>query len=914
MSDQGVGLSRPAAPRYLVALAAVVTAFALRLLLTPLTGTGAPFALFFAAVLVTSLYVGAGPGLFALVTSLPIAAYVFVVRAGYPVHEAVTQALLYGIDGLIVVYIAHLTTRRRRTLDQANAELQRLSSEAARTAAYTRDVIELAPDAFFQANLDARYIDVNRAACRLLGYDRDELLGMTIFDLIPAEDAARLEADRHEMLQPGARIQSEWRLKRKDGTDVPVEVSANILADGRWHAFVRDISERKRVEDQRQVFVSLLDNSVDFIGIADPAGKPIYLNAAGRRMIGLTPDFPVEALQIQDCYPPEIRSFVSDVLLKTTVERGVWSGDTFFRNFETDERIPVSDTHFLIRDRSGERILGMGTVTRDVSEARRSADERERLLAAEQAARRQMEGAIAQLRESEERFRLTIDEAPIGMALVTLDGTFARVNRVLCEITGYAAEELTKLRFQDITHPDDLGTDVALSEQLARGEIPRYQLEKRYIRKDGSVVDVMLSGSVLRGLDNAPRYYIAQVEDISERKRAETALRRSEAKFSGIVSIATDAIISVDANQRITVFNEGAEQIFGYAKQDMIGTRLERLLPDRYRTAHHGSFAAFAAGDANARSMAEQREVYGLRKNGDEFPAEASISKVTVGTETFFSVVLRDMTYRKSVETALERAVAARDVVLGIVAHDLRNPLSLITMTANAMRRRPGNKPDRRDGETPEVILRAAKRMNQLVEDLLDVARVEAGQLRVEFTLLLAADLARDAVVMQRPLADASGVAISLEVDPNVVTAWGDRRRLLQVFDNLIGNAIKFTPSGGRIVMRVAMKNADVMFSVTDTGVGIASETVPHLFDRFWQATTRAGRLGAGLGLPITKGIVEAHAGRIWVESEEGRGTTFFFTIPASQGSAGDDYGLVALSRDERAQVVPKPADASAEL
>ena len=914
MNDQVARLSRRASARYLVALGAVVTAFALRILLTPLTGTGAPFVLFFAAVLLTSLYLGTGPGLAALVTSLPIAAYMFVVRAGYPVDQAAFQALLYAVDGVIVVYITHLTTQRRRTLDQANAELQRLTTEAERASAHTHQVIELAPDAFFQANLDARLTDVNRAACRLLGYDRDELLGMTIFDIIPAADAARLEATRDDLLVPGATIKSEWRLKRKDGTLVPVEASANILDDGRWQAFIRDISERKRVEDQRQVFVSLLDNSVDFIGIADPTGKPIYLNAAGRRMIGLSPDFPVEELQILDCYPPEIRSFVNDVVLKTVVERGVWSGETFFRNFETHDRIPVSDTHFLIRDASGGRLLGMGTVTRDISEARRHADERERLLAAEQAARRQLEAAIAQLRESEERFRLTFDEAPIGMALVGLDGTFARVNRVLCEITGYAAEELTKLTFHDITHADDLDTDVALSKQLAGGEIPRYQLEKRYIRKDGSLVDIMLSGSILRGPGHAPLYYIAQVEDISERKRVERALRRSEAKFSGIVSIAADAIISVDRDQRITVFNAGAEQIFGYSQQEMIGTSLERLLPDRYLAGHSASLAAFAAGDAIARTMAGRREVYGLRKSGAEFPAEASISKVTVGSETFFSVVLRDITDRKSVEAALERAVAARDVVLGIVAHDLRNPLSLITMAANGMRRRPGDEPDRRNGKTSEVILRAAQRMNQLIEDLLDVARIEAGQLSVEFATLLAADLARDAVEMQRPLAEASGVTISLEVEPDVKTAWGDHRRLLQVFDNLIGNAIKFTQSGGGIVVRVAVTNGDVMFSVTDTGRGIAADAVPHVFDRFWQAAVGARRLGAGLGLAITKGIVEAHGGRIGVESEVGRGTTFFFTIPASQRSAGHGNGLVSPSRDERAQVASKPADASAEL
>jgi PAS domain-containing protein len=162
---------------------------------------------------------------------------------------------------------------------------------------------------------------------------------MRIFDIIPAEDAARLEATRHDLLVPGATIKNEWRLKRKDGTLVPVEASANILDDGRWQAFVRDITERRRIEDQRQVFVSLLDNSVDFIGIADPAGKPIYLNAAGRRMIGLAPDFPVEQLQIQDCYPPELRSFVSDVLLKTMVERGVWQ---VIRSFRTSRRMSES--------------------------------------------------------------------------------------------------------------------------------------------------------------------------------------------------------------------------------------------------------------------------------------------------------------------------------------------------------------------------------------------------------------------------------------------------------------------------------------------------------------------------------------------------------------------------------------------
>src|SRR5262249_58198012 len=142
------------------------------------------------------------------------------------------------------------------------------------------------------------------AACEMLGYERDELLGKTIFDIIPAEDAARLKSVRENLLVPGRVERSEWNLIRKNGTFVPVEVSAHILPDGRWQAFVRDISLRKRTEDERQVFVSFLENSPDFIGIADPNGNPLYLNPSGRRMVGLPADYSIEHTRIPDYYPP----------------------------------------------------------------------------------------------------------------------------------------------------------------------------------------------------------------------------------------------------------------------------------------------------------------------------------------------------------------------------------------------------------------------------------------------------------------------------------------------------------------------------------------------------------------------------------------------------------------------------------
>jgi len=191
MSAHAERLLKHTATRYLAAVAAVAAALLLRMLLEPITGNGARFVLAFAAVLVVSLFVGVGPGVLTLALSVPLTAYFSVTRAGTPVSQAVIQALLYVVDGLIILYVASIVTKKRRSLDDANRELRRLTDEAAQAEARARQVIELSPDAFFLANLEARFTDVNHAASDMLGYTREELLGKTIFEIIPAEDAQR---------------------------------------------------------------------------------------------------------------------------------------------------------------------------------------------------------------------------------------------------------------------------------------------------------------------------------------------------------------------------------------------------------------------------------------------------------------------------------------------------------------------------------------------------------------------------------------------------------------------------------------------------------------------------------------------------------------------------------------------------
>ncbi|HEY5414563.1 MAG TPA: GAF domain-containing sensor histidine kinase, partial [Gemmatimonadaceae bacterium] len=233
--------------------------------------------------------------------------------------------------------------------------------------------------------------------------------------------------------------------------------------------------------------------------------------------------------------------------------------------------------------------------------------------------------------------------------------------------------------------------------------------------------------------------------------------------------------------------------------------------------------------------------------------------------------------YRASVE-----ATQHRDQVLGVVAHDLRNPLSTILMQTAA-----------RSRKSNEVVHRAATRMNRLIQDLLDVSLIEMGQLPIQPARLSGGELVVEAVETQKMLATSASVELRLDVGKDVAEVWGQHDRLLQVFENLIGNAIKFTTAGGWITVGAESNDQEVVFWVADSGGGIAPGDIPHVFDRFWQAT-RGDRRGAGLGLPITKGIVEAHGGRIWVESTLGRGSTFYFSIPRALPTADQPSGVPA--------------------
>lgn len=569
-----------------------------------------------------------------------------------------------------------------------------------------------------------------------------------------------------------------------------------------------------------------------------------------------------------------------------------------------------------IPDLVGDTVRGFFVLVTDISEIKR---------------------AHRALEESEARFSRTIDEAPIGMALVALDGRFLRVNRTLCEIVGYAPEELTGLTFQSITHPADLDTDLALAAKLARGEIPRYQLEKRYIRKDKSTVDVMLSGSVVRSADGTPIHYVAQVEDITERKRLarhqsflaeigevlassldydETLTKIAQLAARELADVCIVDIIEDDASvRRLNVASRDPRKanVCDVLKRRPIDRNRPYLL--REVLAHGQSvlmerpspetIAAFSQNEEHLQALKalDIRSLIGvpLIARGRLLGAIALVSSAPDRTFGPADVRLAEELARRaalSIDNArlyreARMAARARDEVLGIVAHDLRNPLNAILLQTQLMRRLRGSHGTR---DPSGAIERAALRMNRLIQDLLDVTRMEAGRLSLSRDRVDAGQVIQESAEMHQPLAASALLKLEVESSGPLPAVWGDRDRLLQAFENLIGNAIKFTARGGRVVIGASSNDGEVVFFVRNSGAGIPPESVPKLFDRFWQGHG-GERMGAGLGLAITKAIVEGHGGRIWVESAPGKDTTFLFTIPTFRDERVGDGGAGRSAR-----------------
>jgi PAS domain S-box-containing protein len=370
----------------------------------------------------------------------------------------------------------------------------------------------------------------------------------------------------------------------------------------------------------------------------------------------------------------------------------------------------------------------------------------------------QLENTLNELKASEERFRVTFENAAVGIAHLSPDGQWLLVNRKLCNIIGYSSEELTKLNFQDITYPDDLKIDFQYINRMLSGEINTYSIEKRYIRKNGLPVWISLIVSLVRDSSNAPKYFITIVKDITDRKRLESELQEKAAE-------------AINANR-------------------------------------------------------------------------------------------------------------AKDEIISIISHELRTPLTAALGWARLLQT---GKLDQATAEQAvAVIERNIRAQERLVNDLLDVGRMITGKMAVDVGNVELIKVIEGSLETVGPFAEEKNIKIETKLDQMISPISGDPHRLQQVLLNLLTNAVKFTPNGGKIRVELSQTDSYVEISVIDSGKGIGPDFLPYVFDRFRQEeSSNKGKRGLGLGLPIASHIVKLHGGTINVESKGiGHGATFTVRLP----------------------------------
>ena len=498
------------------------------------------------------------------------------------------------------------------------------------------------------------------------------------------------------------------------------------------------------------------------------------------------------------------------------------------------------------------------------------------------------------LSDSEERFRTLVGNVPgvIFRCDIDADWTMDYLSDEIEELVGYPASDFiqNKVRtYASIVHPED---QKSLEDEvdLAVKEDRPYTTEYRVVHRDGSIRNVVERGQAIVGRDGEYKLDGA-IFDITERRQNEN----ERLKLAAIVESSGDAIMAASLDGILTSWNSGAENLFGYEAEEVLGKPISILAPPDRAKEPRAYFEKVLAGEAITGVETVRR-----RKDGTLVDVSFTYSPLRDATGAIVgaSAIAQDITERRKAGAERERLLQElaeqnerlreldrlKDEFVALVSHELRTPLTSIRGYLELVLEEEAGDLTDEQRQFLGVVERNAHRLLALVGDLLFLAQVEAGKLSLEVGAVDLSSIAAETVETARPLAEEKGVTLTLASGPLPLLA-GDRGRLGQLLDNLVSNGIKFTPSGGRVDVRVRGDQGVAVIEVRDTGMGIPTGEQQHLFERFFRTSkaTEQAIPGTGLGLAISKAIVNAHGGRITVSSEEGEGATFRVALPVRQ-------------------------------
>jgi len=514
--------------------------------------------------------------------------------------------------------------------------------------------------------------------------------------------------------------------------------------------------------------------------------------------------------------------------------------------------------------------------------------------------------------ETVQRLHAIVEASPVAIIALDGDGCVHMWNRSAERVFGWREDEV--IGHSNPTVPPDLQQEFrSLIQSRMQGEAQE-GFETTRVRKDGELIDVSVWSAPLHDSAGNITGVMTEVVDITERKRAEREkaqlLAREQAaraeagiekRYRKLLEAAPDAILEVDGTGRIVLVNVQAEKLFGCARSELLGKSVEFLIPERFQGPHPGHRKDYFAHPI-MRPMGTGLDLYAKRADGSEFAVDVTLSPYEAEGGDRVICVVRDVTERKRAEEQIrtlnqqlveankglelqnrevEKATRLKDEFLASMSHELRTPLNAIIGFSDLLAEQGAVQFSSKQKRFVGHIQQGARHLLELINDILDLSKIEAGHLELKYEDFNVSAAAAEILATVRPMATAKNIQMANTV-PDGLFLYADRLRFKQVLYNLLSNAIKFTAAGGYVSFETCSASGAFCFCVADTGIGIPREEHDAIFSTFHQVgtTTKGVREGTGLGLAITKRLVEQHGGRIWVDSEPGKGSRFCFSMP----------------------------------
>ena len=763
--------------------------------------------------------------------------------------------------------------KQKRTIEAVARKYKLLYDRLWASEDKYKDLVESANSIILKVDTKGIITFMNRYGLNFFGYTEEEIIGRNaIGTLIPWMDSSGSDLSgmvEAIMADPQKFSINEHENLRKDGSLIWISWTNKLTSDRNGNptgilAIGNDITAFKNAEkafhESESRYRRIVETSAEGILTTDVNGTIEYVNRKMAEMLGGEESEIVGKNSSDFSYETDIEHLIK---LRNTVKSRNLSGEYKFRR--TDGSLQWTSFNAVpLHDMEG-RYIGNLAMHTDINDKKKSEE---------------------QLYISEERFRTAFEKGAVPMALVTFNSEFIRVNSAYCALTGYSEKELIgKMSYVHLTHPDDLKTNMEGFDKVLKGLIPSFRMEKRYIRKNGEIIWVDISTAPVKNKNGDLEYLVTHIQDINDRKKAETELKSFGEKLDLALESGHIGIWEMDLQNDKVILDPRMKKIFEIEQGTFGGTisEFEELINEEDLP----YFKKALADSYETGTLAETIFRTNLKNDRSKYiSAKATIKRDDLGNPAGLTGICFDVTGMKEgtektivkINEELLRSNRELESFAYVASHDLQEPLRMVASFTQMLNERYGDKLDQDARDYIKFAVDGAKRMYELINGLLAYSRIQTkGK---EFSYVSMTSVAGKVLNNLSLVIREKNVRIR-KYDLPVIFA--DESQMIQLVQNLFENAIKFSKKKPSINFTASEKVDHFQFSVKDNGIGIEPQYFEKIFKIFQQLMPKEEYEGTGIGLAICRRIVERHRGDIWVESVPGKGSTFFFTIPKKQ-------------------------------